>query len=99
MLEEGMTELDRLSRMLHSIIPAEGEEAFFDNSEDSDDAEDENEDPFEVQPVPLPPLPNKNVADYPQEDARYFRHKNYVRKDKYSLATLIEAMCEDQCTN
>jgi hypothetical protein len=93
MLEEGMTELDHWLRVLHSIIP-EGEEAFFDNSEDSDDAEDENEDPFQVQPVPLPPLPNENVADYPQEDARYFRNKNYVRKDKYSLATLIEAMCE-----
>jgi hypothetical protein len=97
MLEEDMTELDHWLRVLQSIIP-EGEEAFFEGSDSdsgSDDAEDaEDDDPFEVQQVPLPPLPIENVADYPQEDARYFRHKKYVRKDKYSLATLIKAMCE-----
>ena len=33
----------------------------------------------------LPPFPDEDDPKFPQENADYFRRKNYVRKDKYSL--------------
>jgi hypothetical protein len=46
-----------------------------------------DEDPFESSNEDLlDDLPTENDPNFPQEDANYFRRKNYVRKDKYDLA-------------
>jgi hypothetical protein len=53
---------------------------------------DDDEDPFEAcdeSDQRGDELPEDNVPTYPQEDARYFRHKKYVRNDKYELAWLL----------
>ena len=49
----------------------------------------ENEDPPEVPPATLDPLPKQNIATFPQENKQYFATKNYVRNDKVSLQTLL----------
>ena len=49
----------------------------------------ENEDTFEVQQGNLPSLAGDNQPNFPQENAKYFRTKNYCRKDKYPLCRLI----------
>ena len=58
-----------------------------DGDADTDDEEDySQEDRFKSTDVAmLPALPEENDPKYPQEDAKYFRTKNYVRKDKYEL--------------
>jgi Protein of unknown function (DUF 659)/hAT family C-terminal dimerisation region len=56
------------------------------NIEDVADAPDD-EDPFEsVDESNLDDFPDNNVANFAQEDAHYFRRKNYVRNDKYELS-------------
>ena len=45
--------------------------------------------PFEsVDTNDLAPLSEENDPKYPQEDAKYFRAKNYVRKTKCELSWL-----------
>ena len=53
-------------------------------------------DPFEsVDTNDLAPLPEENDPKYPQEDAKYFLKKNYVRKDKYELSWFFPQKKED----
>jgi hypothetical protein len=66
-----------------------------DNHGNADDVEDEGyfrEDEFEaVDDInALPELPDVNDPKYPQEDAKYFGRKNYVRNDKYELSWFFE---------
>jgi hypothetical protein len=50
----------------------------------------DEEDDCEVAPTALAPLPLVNDPKYPQEDQTYFKNKNYLRKDRYSLARMVE---------
>jgi hypothetical protein len=43
----------------------------------------------------LSSLPEENDPKYPQEDAKYFRKKNYVRKDKYELSWFFSQLEEE----
>jgi hypothetical protein len=51
----------------------------------------QKEDPSEVREddASLPPLPEENEKNYPQENKAYFDKKNYCRKDKYLLEEII----------
>jgi hypothetical protein len=60
-----------------------------DTDTDNDDSDEDysGEGPFELVDFNvLPPLPKENDDKYLQKDAKYFRTKNFVRKDKYDLS-------------
>ena len=66
------------------------------NTDDEEDNDYSKEDPFEsLDTSDLSPLPEENEQKYPQEDAKYFRTKNYVRKDKYELSWFFPLQEED----
>jgi hAT family C-terminal dimerisation region len=87
---EGMMEGEELADYMVRILgnmeeENDDEEAVAVNIEDVPDVP-EDEDPFEsVDESKLDPLPDNNVTNFKQEDAHYFRRKNYVRNDKYDL--------------
>ena len=60
--------------------------------DDDCEVQPEAEDDCEVQPEELPPLPTTNVENYPQENNDYFQTKRYVRKDKYKLSRIVDAV-------
>ena len=67
-----------------------------DSNTDDEDEDYSKEHPFEsVDTNDLAPLPEENEPKYPQEDAKYFRTKNYVRKDKYELSWFFPLQEED----
>jgi hypothetical protein len=67
-----------------------------DTDTDDDDADYLKEHPFEsVDTNDLSSLPEENDPKYPQEDAKYFRTKNYVRKEKYELSWFFTQQEED----
>ena len=42
----------------------------------------------------LEPLPEENVR-VPQENAQYFARKRYVRKDKFTLRSMLRGLEDD----
>ena len=60
-----------------------------DNSS-SDEADDHHDHEPEVQTEDLPPLPETNIVNYPQENSTYFLGKRYVRTDRVKLETILD---------
>jgi hypothetical protein len=97
---EGISELDCWTLLYNRVVPKNDAEEYFNEdtndissgekkqlSLEGDGADDDSEDddPYEVQPNPLPPLLDVKQAKYPQENRQYFNTKKYVRNDKYAL--------------
>ena len=82
-------------KVLETVVEEEEDENYIfyedesDKDENAKESDGDHDDPYEVVPNNLQPLPLENNENYPQEDAKYFRRKNYVRKDKYSIATMV----------
>jgi hypothetical protein len=69
---------------------------------DSDDDLDEvesDQDPPGARNSDLTRLSDTNIANYRQENIRYFEGKRYVRKDKLSLCWLLETWLRSQASN
>ena len=64
-------------------------EAESNKNENAKESDGNDDDPYKVVPNNLQPLPLENNKNYPQEDAKYLWRKNYVRKDKYSIAVMV----------
>jgi hypothetical protein len=65
-------------------------------NKNGDEEAEEEEDECECRRENLPPLPEENQTDYPQENQQYFAGKNYVRTDKYSLKGMLSGIVEGQ---
>ena len=90
----GESEMDFWVRCLVAVNGGDdlSEEDTEDEEEEGDVrewVEDEDEDPCEKRVVSLLALPNVNVPTYPQENAHYFATRKYVRKDKFTVSSMI----------
>lgn len=55
----------------------------------------DDDDPPEMQDQNMQPLPEENIANYPQEKGTYFRNKLYVRTDKLPLKRFMVLANDD----
>jgi hypothetical protein len=81
-------ELGHWAHVMDSAI--DGENEYRNILEGSDNSsESEEDDPYETRDKNLAPLPEDNDLSIPQENNLYFSRKQYVRNDKYTLASML----------
>ena len=75
---------------MESAIGGENEyRNILEGSDNSSESEEDEDDPYETRDKNLAPLPEDNDLSIPQENNLYFSRKQYVRNDKYTLASML----------